>query len=615
MIVINADRRPTGEGWRNESAMTDLTPFKPYFLGPKSENEAWVRGQLQSVLDDWFDWRKSLFGDDPAAISGADQAEPRFLGEQLRLRERLAELVEQLRGEVPTYPPRYMGHMVSELALPALLGHFAALLHNPNNSSKEASKVGTVIETEAVAMLAEMIGFDPNAARGHFTSGGTVANLEAVWRARYRMDHRLALGLCLAEELGRPLDVFAAAHMTARRYRSLIAEFGVSEAALRARSLVLGNPFAAAERIGRCSGRPYRGPVLIAPGHKHYSWVKAANVFGLGEEAFWTAPVDVEGRLCVAGLAARIEEARGQGRPVLMVVSVAGSTEMGEIDPIDAVADHLAALETGEELDIWHHVDAAYGGCFCALGPHEPLLKPARRRALHAVRRADTVTIDPHKLAYAPYACGALLVRDADHDTISSFAAPYVERAELGPAPWTTTLEGSRPATGAAATWLVGKTLGFGPEGLGAVLRSTIEACGAIREALTEGVPLLRPLDPTDTNIFCFSIAKDGEALSLANARTAAVQARIAASPDFSMSRTVLSALACPDLIDGHVASYRGRRDVDHLVLVRCVVMNPFWADPGVRARLTPELVQALRQFVAETAAATTTTYRSRSPA
>jgi glutamate/tyrosine decarboxylase-like PLP-dependent enzyme len=582
--------------------MIEPAAFKPYFLGPKSENETWVRSQLQSILDDWFDWRKRLFPDDPAAISPADQAEPEFLRERALIGRRLGELVEQLRGEVPTYSPRYVGHMVSELALPALLGHFAALVHNPNNTSKEASKVGTVIETEAIAMLAGMVGFDPATACGHFTSGGTVANLEAVWRARYRMDHRLALALTLAEDHGRPLDVFAAAHMGPRRFQDLVAEYGVDDAALRTRSVVLGNPFEAAERIGRRSGRPYRGPVILAPGHKHYSWLKAANVFGLGEEAFWTVPVDGEGRLSVDALANRIDEARGLGRPVLMVVSVAGTTELGELDPIDTVADHLAALREEGGFDIWHHVDAAYGGYFCALDPDEPLLAPARRRALHAIRRADTVTIDPHKLGYAPYACGALLARDPERDAVSSFAAPYVDRAELGAAPWTTTLEGSRSATGAAATWLTGKTLGFGPEGLGGVLRSTLESCRILRAALTEGIPQLRPLDPTDTNIFCFSVAEDGEALSAANARTAAVHAGIARSPNFAMSRTILADAACAELIGAHVETYRGRRDTDRLVLLRCVVMNPFWADPGVRAQLVPQLVEELRQAIPQPA-------------
>ena len=38
-------------------------------------------------------------------------------------------------------------------------------------------------------MLATMVGYNPAATQGHFTSGGTVANFEAVWRARYRLDH------------------------------------------------------------------------------------------------------------------------------------------------------------------------------------------------------------------------------------------------------------------------------------------------------------------------------------------------------------------------------------------------------------------------------------------
>ena len=490
--------------------------------------------------------------------------------------------------------------MVSETALPALLGHFAALLHNPNNTSKEASRVGTALEAEAIAMLAQMVGFDPARAHGHFTSGGTVANLEAVWRARFRLDHRLALALTLAETTGRPLDPFADAHMTSEAAAALAAAHGVDDQAMRSRSSVLGNPFQMAERLSEASGRPWRGPVILAPGHKHYSWIKAANVFGLGEEAFWSVPLDAEGRLSVEGLAARIATAREQGRPVLAVVSVAGTTELGEIDPVDAVADHLDALRR-EGVDIWHHVDAAYGGFFCALDPDEPLLGAAQRRALRAIGRAETVTIDPHKLGYAPYACGALLTRDAASDTVSAFVAPYVERAELGEAPWTRTLEGSRAATGAAATWLTGRALGFGPDGIGAVLSATLDSCRAIRSAVTAAIPEIRPLDPTDTNIFCFSVAAQGEALSVANARTAAVHARVAASPGFSMSRTVLGREACGELIDRHVAAWGGRRDADRLVLVRCVVMNPFWAEPAVRARLLPELTAELAAIVRAT--------------
>lgn len=332
-------------------------PFKPYFLGPKAENEAWARAQFERALDDWFTERRTLFGGDAPAIGSAEPAAPGYRDARARLTDGLAELATRLRSELPTWTPRYVGHMSSELTLPGLLGHFAALLHNPNITSHEASRVGTLIEAEAIADLAAMIGYDPTVARGHFTSGGTIANLEAVWRARYRLDHRLALGVALAERCGVPLDPFAAAHRTPAEAARLAQVHGLDELALRAGSGVVGNSLEAAEQIGRLSDRPYRGPVMLVPGHKHYSWVKAANVFGLGEEAFWPVALDREGRLCPDALEARIAEARRLGRPVLMAVTVAGTTEMGEIDPVDVVCGRLDALRRDEGVDIWHHVE------------------------------------------------------------------------------------------------------------------------------------------------------------------------------------------------------------------------------------------------------------------
>ncbi|HAJ03440.1 MAG TPA: hypothetical protein DCL55_09410, partial [Brevundimonas sp.] len=119
-----------------------------------------------------------------------------------RLGRRLLTLCDALTAETPTFSPRYIAHMKADLSLPGLLGWFAAMLHNPNNSSRDASRVGSVIETEAIAALAGMLGYDPAQAQGHFTSGGTVANFEAVWRARYRLDHWLALALHISETDG-----------------------------------------------------------------------------------------------------------------------------------------------------------------------------------------------------------------------------------------------------------------------------------------------------------------------------------------------------------------------------------------------------------------------------
>ncbi len=577
----------------------DDTPFAAdaYFLGPKSENGSWIRGEFQAILDHWFDWRRSLFADDPEAISEARRLSPEFLREREVLGQELRHLLQMLRSEVPKFTPRYIGHMVSELSLPALLGHFAMLLHNPNNTSKEVAKIGRRMETEAIAMLAKMVGYDPALAQGHFTGGGTVANFEAVWRARYRLDHALSLALVLAERDGDALDPFAAAHMGWQRFEELKQQREVDDAQLRVASMVLGNPFDVAKRISLCAGRDYRGPVLITPGNKHFSWQKAANLLGLGEDSFWNTPLDQEGRVDMAALANNIAMARDQGRPILCLTSVAGTTEAGEIDPVHKVADMLDAHRQNG-VHIWHHVDAAYGGFFCTLlgGDTEKVLAPEQRKALRAIARVQSVTIDPHKLGYVPYSCGAFITKDEHTYRASSFQAPYIDRADVDDK-WRCTLEGSRSGAGAAATWLTGKTLGFGPKKFGAIIASGIEARKVFQDDLVKANPLVRPLKPADTNIVCFSLAKPGEALSVSNARTLQTYARFQAHPDFSVSKTVLGANSYSALIAAHVGTYNGVCDAADLALLRCVFMNPFWANPQTRDYLMPRFVALLAEF------------------
>src|SRR5690606_42016510 len=91
-------------------------------------------------------------------------------------------------------------------------------------------------------MLAEMVGYDPAGAEGHFTSGGTVANFEAVWRARYRLDHWLALALHVSETTGAALDPFTAAHMGWRQFRELQTRHAVSDDVLQSCSAAASNP-------------------------------------------------------------------------------------------------------------------------------------------------------------------------------------------------------------------------------------------------------------------------------------------------------------------------------------------------------------------------------------
>lgn len=582
--------------------MTDLSPAAiaaAYFPGPHSENEAWLREAARSALDGWFDWRKGLFAGDPEVTASPGAERVALAQARGAMTRRLDELCAALTAETPSYSPRSLGHMKAEVSMPALLGWMAAMLHNPNNTTRESSKVGTVIEREAIAMLATMIGYDPAAAQGHFTSGGTVANFEAVWRARYRLDHWLSLGLWVAEATGERLDVFEAAHMGWDRFRALWTGHGLTDAALRRCSAAASNPADVFRRIGRASGRDYLGPVVLAPGNKHYSWSKAASIFGLGEESFWSVDLDEAGRLDLAAFERRVLDARAQGRPVLMAVGVAGTTETGEIDPIDGLHAQLERWERERGWRIWRHVDAAYGGFLCSLlgGPDEGVLDEAAVRALRAIATADSVTIDPHKLGYTPYACGAFLTRDAARYVVSAFDAPYLDRPELGPDKWSSTLEGSRSAGGAAATWLTGRTLGFGPEGLGALLAETIRARRVFQARVAGALPAVRFLEPADANIVCFSLADDGEPLSSANRRTEALFEAIRASDDFAVSRTRLGVDYAAQ-IARHLEAWGGLADEGGLTLIRCVFMNPYWAAPALRDHLIPDFIALVRDAV-----------------
>ncbi len=579
---------------------SDTDPsYKALFLGPKSENEKWVRQEFQSILDYWFNWRKSLFLLDRSPISDKEIKDPRYLKIRSRLSKALETLNELLKAETPKYTPRYVGHMVSELSLPAILGHFATLLHNPNNTSKEASRVGARIEQEAIGMLSRMIGYDPSLSKGHFTSGGTVANFEAVWRARFRYDHWVSLALYLAEKHGRKFNLFDAGGMGWERFKQLRSEFHVPELELRKFSSVIGNPHKISRLISKQIGADYLGPVVFVPDSKHFSWQKAVNVFGLGEESFWPIPLDHHGKMNSREICPLLKKAKRENRPVLLIVSIAGTTETGEIDPISETQAILDGLRSKESIDIWHHIDAAYGGFMCSL-IHQKIFDPQRLKiveSLKAISRAHSVTLDPHKLGYVPYSCGAFLVREKDFYSVSSFKAPYIDRPEFGRGMWSSTLEGSRTAAGASATWLTGKSIGFTSETFAKIIDSTFNSCQEFRKNLEKHLPWICPLNPTETNILCFSVAEKNDSLETSNRKTSLLFDMLSKSPNFSVSKTTLGADNYGLQIKEHLKYFGGESDSNHLVLIRCVFMNPFWNVKSVQDQLIPEFIDELKSL------------------
>ncbi len=97
------------------------------------------------------------------------------------LREVLLEVASRMQDNYPYFHPQYAGQMLKPPHPVARLAYSLAMYINPNNHALDGSRASSPMEKESVAELARMFGWETHL--GHLTSGGTMANLEALWIA------------------------------------------------------------------------------------------------------------------------------------------------------------------------------------------------------------------------------------------------------------------------------------------------------------------------------------------------------------------------------------------------------------------------------------------------
>ena len=185
------------------------------FLGPKAENADLLERLLTEVLHDHVFWRRNYHPADPRLITEETKRSVAYERTEARLRDELFQILAELKRGAPLFSPRQVAHMVSDPTLPALVGYFAGLLYNQNNVVAEAAPETVRKEGAYVAALARMVGYPPLLperlsaedlrthtpyAWGHLASGGTVANIEALWLARNVRLYPLAVRLLAASD-------------------------------------------------------------------------------------------------------------------------------------------------------------------------------------------------------------------------------------------------------------------------------------------------------------------------------------------------------------------------------------------------------------------------------
>jgi tyrosine decarboxylase / aspartate 1-decarboxylase len=96
--------------------------------------------------------------------------------------ERVLETVaHRLGNNYPYFHPLYAGQMLKPPHPLARAAYALAMAINPNNHARDGGRASSEMEIEAVAGIARMFGWTESL--GHLTSGGTMANLEALWVA------------------------------------------------------------------------------------------------------------------------------------------------------------------------------------------------------------------------------------------------------------------------------------------------------------------------------------------------------------------------------------------------------------------------------------------------
>ena len=290
----------------------------------------------------------------------------------------------------------------------------------------------------------------------------------------HRMDEHFSKGRILGSMCTEPHPVARAAHMlfieanlgnprlyrgTASMEKEVIGDLGRLMGLDEPAGYILSGGTEANITALYLAKKKTGGRYVVYPKSAHFSIQKAIKLLDLKP-----LPVELteEYVMDVDHLRKRLEEV-SPGR-LAAAVAVAGSTELGTVDPVDEIS---SALPPGVPL----HVDAAFGGFVL------PFL-PFRGKYNFEVDGVTSMTVDPHKMGLSTIPSGALLIRGFEDLKRIAVSSPYLTE------PFAYTLAGTRASAAVAATWAVMNHLGR--EGYGRVVEECMENTRFLDRGMTE---------------------------------------------------------------------------------------------------------------------------------
>ena len=292
-----------------------------------------------------------------------------------------------VKHSVKVANPYYIGHMTSAIPYFMILLEMIAVSLNQNQVKIESAKASSFVEREFLCWIHRLIynstpDFykkqiqNPKIALGNITSDGTVANITALTLAMAKAfppDNRGFKGVRV-EGLARALDHYG-----------------------------------------------YRQALILVSKRGHYSICKAGTILGIGEQGVIHIPVqpcinkiDINKLQCIVEKITKEDKIVGKPTKFVAIIGIAGTTETGNIDDLDSLA------EIAQQLGAHFHVDAAWGG--------GALLMDGAREMMRGIEKADSVTMDAHKLLYVPNSLGICVFKDVEDSRFLYHTSNYIIR-------------------------------------------------------------------------------------------------------------------------------------------------------------------------------------------
>jgi aromatic-L-amino-acid decarboxylase len=331
-----------GENYRDPASSLELAEEEVAALADRAT--ALVRGYLNRIAE------LPIFPATRAEEVEAELSAPLPWKGPNELSDLFADCERIIANSRHTGHPRFFGYVASPATPIGIFADLIASALNQNMPAWRSAPAATHIERTTIQWLGRLIGYS-DAASGLLTSGGSIANLNALYIAQ------------------------------------------------RAKAGQQVNAQATASNVSR-SGLWNSGPpmTLYVSDQAHHSLAKAASILGLGSEHVRIIRTDRRFRMDLGDLQDQIDADLRAGLRPFCVVGTAGTVNTGAVDPLIEIA------ATAHKFDLWFHVDGAYGA---------PATLDRTKSALFAgLANADSVTLDPHKWLYTPLDCGCLLLRE-----------------------------------------------------------------------------------------------------------------------------------------------------------------------------------------------------------